>query len=97
MEVKASTENQDALIQRALKAYNNKKEYDKKYQAANREKLNKYNMEYLKKLKEDKTSEQYQKILANQRRYYNNVYKISKKEKEKEEQDRKTNAININI
>jgi hypothetical protein len=83
MEIQSTEE--DDLIQKALKLYNRKKKYDRKYQDTHRKSLNKYR-EYHAKL--DKKSEQYQNILAKQRIYYNNVYKLRvKARKEQNEID----------
>lgn len=59
-----STEVTDEFIQKALKVFSKRREYDKKYQVTHRESLNKYNREYHAKLKLNKDSVQYQNILA---------------------------------
>lgn len=71
-------------IARALHCYNKRKEYRSNFQKKNRVERNSYQIEYMNKMKEDKNSEQYKRRLENQRRYYNEVFKLKRGENKKE-------------
>jgi hypothetical protein len=67
--------------QKKLKTcYINKKIYDAKYQKLNAEALNVYQKEYNKRMRMDKTSDQYKRRLETQRQYYKDVVSVKRKE-----------------
>ena len=67
--------------QKKLKTwYINKKIYDAKYKKRNAETLNVYQNAYNKRMRMDKTSDQYKRRLETQRQYYRNVISVKMKE-----------------
>jgi hypothetical protein len=67
--------------QKTLKTwYINKKIYDAKYKKRNAETLNVYQNAYNKRMRMDKTSDQYKRRLETQRQYYRNVISVKMKE-----------------
>ena len=88
--IQISNETYDIVfVERAINWYNKRRLYESELAKKNRPKRNEYQKEYMDKIKEDKSCPQYQQRLANQRKYYNEVIKIKKKqEKEEQEEDK---------
>ena len=72
------------FIEKAINYYEKMKIHQEKYRKKKKQERNAYQKEYMKKMREDKDGEQYQKHLENQRRYYHEVYKTKRKKSNNE-------------
>ena len=66
------------FIQRAIHSYNKRRSYESKLVQRDPEKHNQRQKEYMAEIREDSSCPQYQKRLATQQRYYDEVLKPKK-------------------